>query len=375
MIHSMIGFIFAAWLAGGPSPEGNPGVTVDQLRMLLVEASHEPDAEIAHRIASVHLSERLTAAELQHFDDALHPGPHSGEALRLLADSSAFLDPPRAEIPARAEPSIAEQQAMLNAAIHFVAVTLKRLPDFFATRTTQSFDDLPMEVTHSGWVPGGTLHADGTFSQEITFRHGKEVVGARQANGKPAILSGLTSTGEFGPLQAVILRDIAHGTMLWSHWETTPAGVVGVFQYKVPEEQSHYEVDYCCVRSYEGPTNYSPVPGGIANAYHGKPGYHGTLSIDPETGAIVRVTLEALLKGSDPITDGGVAIDYGLVTIEGDKSYICPVQSVAISETRSQIAGDFAPRMVKRINEVAFTDYHRFGATVQMVAPTGSRQE
>ena len=374
MIHSMIGFIIAAWLAGGPPPEGNPGVTVDQLRTLLVEASHEPDAEIAHRIASLHLSERLTAADLQHIDDALYPGPRTGEALRLLGDSSAFLDPPPAEIPARAAPSIAEQQAMLNAAVHFVAVTLKRLPDFFATRTTQSFDDLPMEVTHSGWAAVGQMHADGTFSQEITYRHGNEVVGARLANGKAAILSGLTSTGEFGPLQALILRDFVHGKVLWSHWETTRTGVVAVFQYAVPASQSHYEVDYCCVRSYEDPTaNSGFAPGGIANAYHGRPGYHGTLSIDPGTGAIVRVTLEALLKGSDPITDGGVAIDYGSVAIAGDTSYICPVRSVAISTSRSQIAGDFTPRMVKRINEVEFADYHRFRATVQMVLPAGSR--
>jgi hypothetical protein len=374
MMHALIGFIFAAWLAGSQPPDGKPGVTVEQLRMLLVEATHEPDAEVAQRVASLHLSERLTAADLQHIDDALHPGPHTGEALRLLADSSAFLDPPAAEISARAPPSIAEQQAMLNAAVHFVAVTLKRLPDFFATRTTQSFDDLPTNVTH-GWASTGTMHTDGTFSQEITFRHGKEAVGPRLANGKAAILSGLTSTGEFGPLQALILRDFVHGKVLWSHWETTRTGVVAVFQYAVPASQSHYEVDYCCVRSYEDPNaNSGFAPGGIANAYHGRPGYHGTLSIDPGTGAIVRVTLEALLKGSDPITDGGVAIDYGSVAIAGDTSYICPVRSVAISSSRSQIAGDFSPRMVRRINEVEFADYHRFRATVQMVVPaSGSR--
>ena len=87
----------------------------------------------------------------------------------------------------------------------------------------------------------------------------------------------------------------------------------------------------------------------------------------------MRITVEASLKSSAPITEGGVAIDYGLVTIEGDKSYVCPVHSVAISVVRSQIEGLYAPRTVRRINEVEFTHYHRYGATAEMVMP-GARQ-
>jgi hypothetical protein len=373
MMHALIGLIVGAWLAGGQPPDGNRGVTVDQLRMVLVEATHEPDAEIAHRIASLYLTERMTAAGLEKIDDALHPGPETREALRLLTDSSAFLDPPPAEIPARAAPSIAEQQTMMNGAVHFVAVTQRRIPDFFATRTTYSFDDRPTLLTLRGWATAGTMHAGGNFSQEITFRDGKEGVGAQQAKsssgGKVVMPSGLTSTGEFGTLQGVILRDMVHGKLAWSHWESTAAGVMAVFEYDVPEAQSHYEVDYCCVRSYDD--SYSPPSGEGPNSYHGTPGYHGTLSIDPATGAIMRITVTALLKNSDPITDGEVAIDYGVVTI-GDKTYICPVHSVAISVARSQIEGLYAPRAVRRINEVEFTNYHRLGATEQMLMPAAS---
>lgn len=373
-MHALIGLMFAAWLADGQPPDGNRGVTVDQLRMVLVEAAHERDAEIAHRIASVHLTERLTAAGVEKIDDALHPGPETREALRLLRDSSAFLDPPPAEIPARAAPSIAEQQTAINSAVHFVAVTQRRLPDFIATRTTYSFDDQPTPLLLEGWARAGTMHDVGSFSQEITFRDGKEGVGAQQAKaspgGKVAILSGLTSTGEFGTLQGVILRDMVHGKLAWSHWETTAAGAMAVFQYDVPEAQSHYVVDYCCVRKYED--SYTPESSGVPNSYHGTPGYHGTLSIDPATGAIMRMTVEASLKHSDPITEGGVAIDYGQVTIEGDKSCICPVHSVAISVARKQIEGLYAPRAVRRINEVEFTNYHRIGAAEEKLMPVAS---
>jgi hypothetical protein len=242
-----------------------------------------------------------------------------------------------------------------------------------ATRTTYSFDDRPTLLSLKGWAQAGTMHAGGNFSQEITFRDGKEGVGAQQAKsssgGKVVMPSGLTSTGEFGTLQGVILRDMVHGKLAWSHWESTAAGVMAVFEYDVPEAQSHYEVDYCCVRSYDD--SYSPPSGEGPNSYHGTPGYHGTLSIDPATGAIMRITVTALLKNSDPITDGEVAIDYGVVTI-GDKSYICPVHSVAISVARSQIEGLYAPRAVRRINEVEFTNYHRLGATEQMLMPAAS---
>ncbi len=371
-MHALIGLIVGAWLAGGQPPDGNRDVTVDQLRTVMAEATHEPDAEIAHRIGSLHLTERLTAAGVEKIDDTLHPGPETREALRLLTDSSAFLDPPAAEIPARATPSIAEQQTMMNGAVHFVAVTQRRLPDFIATRTTDSFDDRPTPLLLKGWARAGTMHADGSFSQEITFRNKKEEVGAEQAKaspaGKEAKPSGLTSTGEFGTLQGVILRDMVHGKLAWSHWETA-AGVMAVFQYDVPEAQSHYVVDYCCVRKYED--SYTPPSGEGPNSYHGTPGYHGTLSIDPATGAIMRITVTALLKNSDPITDGEVAIDYGVVTI-GDKSYICPVHSVAISVALSQIEGLYAPRAVRRINEVEFTNYHRFGTTAQMLIPAAS---
>ena len=373
MLAPLIGIALAALLAPNPSPADRAGVTVDQLRNL-VAASHATDAETAQKIRALHLSERLTAVTLQKIVDSQHPGPQTAEALRLLADFSAFLEPPPQEIPERQAPGIPEQQAMVNGAVHFLSVVLKQLPDFFAVRTTESFDNAPTAVTHSGWSPVGEMHPVGTFSHEITFRGGKEVVGTSSGSppgsGQDSGPPGLTSTGEFGTLLAIVLRDTAHGTVNWSHWEQTADGVVGVFRYEVPQVQSHYAVDFCCVKSYEDPGAY--LPGGTPNAYHGRPAYHGEMSIDPVTGTLVRLTLQTELKGSDPITDAGVGIDYGPVVIQGDKSYICPVRTLAISTAESLVDGDYGSRPITRINEVAFTHYHRFRASVQIV-PAGSQ--
>lgn len=373
MFAPLIGIAMAVLLASIPSPADRAGVTVDQLRNL-VAAGHASDAETARKIRVLHLSERLTAVTLQKIVDVQHPGPQTAEALHLLADFSAFLEPPAQEIPQRQAPDIPQQQAMVNGAVHFLSVVLKQLPDFFATRTTESFDDGPTAVTHSGWSPAGEMHPVGTFNQEIAFRGGKEVVGTSSASargsGPGSGPPGLTSTGEFGSLLAIVLRDTAHGTLSWSHWEQTAGGVVGVFRYEVPQQQSHYAVDFCCVKSYEDPAAY--LPGGTPNAYHGRPPYHGEMSIDPVTATLVRLTLQTELKDSDPITDAGVLIDYGPVEIQGDKSYICPVRTLAISTAESLMDGDYGTRPITRINEVAFTRYHRFGASVQIV-PAGSQ--
>jgi hypothetical protein len=59
-------------------------------------------------------------------------------------------------------------------------------------------------------------------------------------------------------------------------------------------------------------------------------------------------------------------VQYGPVEI-GGKSYICPVHSIAISLTKSHSGGEKSDREVLRINEVSFTDYHRFGSTSRII--------
>lgn len=373
MLRPLAWVAISTGLAFGQAHSDKQAMTIAQLNQVVAgPAQREGDAALARTVSSQHLSERLTPATLSHLEEALRAGPQTQAALRLLADESAFLEPPAGEIPDKPAPSAPEQQAMLNAAVNFVAVTMRRLPDFFATRVTDSFDDAPTVVTHSGWSPAEPIHPDGTFHQTITFRDGREVVGQRSSvkggsdgSGPP----GLTSTGEFGPLLATILRDSSHGTVGWSHWEPTGNTMAAVFHYAVPEAASHYEVDYCCVKSREDPTAYAP--GGTPNAYHGRPAYHGELALDPMTGTILRVTLVAELKASDPIHQAGVAIDYAPVTIEGDKSYICPVHSLALSVAETYGAGENGARQLTRVNEVSFTGYHRFGSTIRVINPAG----
>ena len=117
-------------------------ITVDQLRQMLVSrlAAHQSDSSLAQRLSSQELSEQLTSLTLQRLTSELKPGRQTVLALDLLADTSAFLEPPPGELPHLEPPDTATREFMLNAAGNFARVTLQHLPNFLATRITRSYD-------------------------------------------------------------------------------------------------------------------------------------------------------------------------------------------------------------------------------------------
>lgn len=102
-----------------------------------------------------------------------------------------------------------------------------------------------------------------------------------------------------------------------------------------------------------------------------KPGYHGSLWLDPFTGSILRVTVEVDSKESVPFQRAAILVQYGPVQI-GDSEFICPVRSVALSMAISGANLDPLTRMpgdapTQWLNESVFTRYRRFGSTVRVV--------
>jgi hypothetical protein len=341
-------------------------VTVEQLRQFLAEqrAANKQDGDIAARIAGLELSEQLTGTTLDRLVADSKAGSKTAQAVAVLADASTFLEPPSSELPATTPPDIAAQRVMFKGAFDFVAKTLTHLPNFLATRVTHSFSDAPIVVGHYGTAAYSDLHPVGTFSRDITYRDGREVVDAtaandRSQNGPEPV--GLTSWGEFGPALGIILTDTLKGKVTWSHWEQMATGQAAVFRYSVPKEASHYVVNFCCLHV---DTSLDVLSG--SNSYHGTPGYHGALYLDPATGSVLRITAEAELQRSDPITRAAISVQYARMEI-GGHNYLCPIRSVAISADQSRPGTNPTDTEVVRINEVSFTNYHRFGSTVRIV--------
>ena len=78
-------------------------VTVAELEQLLAAAHGKTDGRVAAQLADLELTERVASATLARWEAAL-PGRHAREALVALADRSAFLDLPAAELPDSAAP-------------------------------------------------------------------------------------------------------------------------------------------------------------------------------------------------------------------------------------------------------------------------------
>ncbi len=342
-------------------------VTVDQLEQMLKAAQGKPDADLARHLSDLELTERLSSVQLERWQATL-PDDQARQALLALADQSQFLDPPATEIPSTATPDFIQQRQIMSRVVAYVRTAIPQLPNLFSTRATTSFEDTPLLQR-----PGGTsiayqpLHLTGHSSATVLYRDGREVVDTGTAQDvRP---KGLTTWGVFGPILGIVLEDAARSKLLWSHWEQGASGPLAVFYYAVPKEKSHYTVDYCCVAA-EAATHSANL-----HPFNQIVAYHGEISVDPASGTILRLMLDAELKASDPVAHASIMVEYGPVEI-GGKTYICPVKS--ISKTLAQtlqfdpkylfpLANQLQP-LKTSLNDVAFEQYHLFRAESRLVA-------
>lgn len=298
-------------------------VTTDQLKQFLVGAHGKIDVEVARQIAELRLTERLSSVQLAEMQKQL-PGDRSRQALLALADESAFLNPPASEFVEKAAPNLTEQRRIMGLVVTYVRKAIPQLPNFLATRTTTRFEDKPQRKADfaNKYEP---LHPVANHSAQVSYQDGRESLdtGARNAKDRTPE-SGLTTWGEFGPILTTVLLDAARSKLAWLRWEQGESSPLAVFAYSVPRESSHYEVDYCCLADSEG----------RAKVFHELEAYHGEMSVDPATGAILRLKIQAGIKAGEPVSRADLLVEYAKVEI-GNASYICPVQSIALSRGRS----------------------------------------
>ncbi len=380
-------------------------MTQEQLQQVLAAGAtaHKTDDAIAQQLTDVELTSQLNSQALQQMVSA-SSGPKTQQMLRAIADASVFLDPPASEIPTRPIPDVAAQKFMLSQTIHYAARTLHALPDFLATRQTEHYDDSPRPLTPGAWPARAGLAFRMQTETPVAFRDGRETddpsfnastagaakkpslskVSAGKDSKKraaPAPNVGLTSWGEFGPILEIVLVDAANGKLGWAHWEQWDGKPVAVFQFSVDRANSHYSVQFSgrdfgerIGSSYASANGGGPSKGQVKDsgtALTGEvAGYHGRLTIDPDTGAILRITIQADLRSSDPIQKADIMVEYGSVKI-GESQHICPTRSVSVSLSHSLYQSSPINPMVDivelQLNDVKFTDYRRFGSEAKLI--------
>jgi VWFA-related protein len=377
--------IFAILIGASASALAARSLTVEELQKTIGAAHTENrnDDALAQSLADVKLNARLGGATLRQLI-AISPGQKTIQALHAIADASALLEPPSNELPNRAAPNAAEQSAIFAQTLHYTVHVLPTLPNFLATRVTEHFVDTMRGLETQESVQRGNLYLIGTHRTPISFRDGREtddpslITTSTSADKKghdkkakesvaPDPFGGLSSWGEFGPILKVVLGDAIKGKLTWARWEQEDGKPVAAFHFVVDRSISHYGVSYCCEITTE------QTASGLSKVKHlvqlRQVGYHGNLEVDPETGAVLRITIEAELRPEDLILQSSMMIEYGPVKI-ADAVYLCPIHSVSTSLSNEQFEShgeiDSAKRML--LNDVEFTDYHRFGSESSLIS-------
>ena len=322
----------------------------------------QSDDDLLPRLAGIELTERMSTLTLYRLVGTYRLGPHVQMALEEMADRSALLTLPAGEELSLPAPDAAAQNAMFAAAREYIIQRLSRLPNFVATRTTTSFDNTPAPMKYFQSIADASgFRRVGTEQRQITFQGGKEVteLGVSQGAGKKSE-SAFQSRGEFGAQAAVILMDLEHGSATFSHWENTMGGMAAVYQYSVPRGSSHYEVTDRCKERI---------------TFQDSPAYHGLIALNPGTGAILRITLEADSNPGDPVSHVASVVEYGPVVI-GNRRSLCPLRSLAFLTQEANSCSHSTRRLakpVKMINRTIFSNYHRFGSSSTIIFDEAER--
>lgn len=338
-------------------------VTVEQLEQTLKAIRDQSDGESARQLSALQLTERLSSVKLSLWESALH-GDKARQALVGLADASAFLDPPPAEMPADAPPDPIAQRRMISLAVEYLNKTILKLPNFYATRTTVRYAETPKYDEGSTKIRHQPLHAADRSRETVLYRNGYETVDSAAAKRKKQKAEDryLITYGTFGPILGAVMDMIVPSGLVWRHWEEGASGPRAVFRYAFPPEKSLYQVGGCCLPDGDGTIAFRKLAG-----------YHGEITIDPASGAILRLTLQANLKSTTPLVRSDIMVEYGQVEI-GGKSYICPVRSVSISRARSVIVltewdesfRTFGP-YATMLDDITYDGYHMFRADSRLL--------
>lgn len=318
------------------------------------------DRKLAEELAGMQLTERLSTPRLEKWLKRM-PGQRSRRALTSLADASVFLPPPADEVLSLPNPDRATQQAIFTRVVDFIIRQTPRLPNFYAERTTVQFGQA-VSLRGETWKsaqPDRTLNYELTSTDHIYFEDGKETTDQQKTKKQGRQRDLLETTGTFGPILVLALKAaVAPGGMIaWSRWEKGPNGPVAVFRYAAAPSMPNYGVGFCCLA-----VDQLSVP------FHRFTTFRGELSVDPKTGHVLRLTVDANIEPRLPLKDSAVMVEYGPVNL-GGQTYFCPLRSVSRSRQRQvwqidewgmqfKVYGPFKTVL----NDVTFSRYHLFRA-------------
>ncbi|HEY3706905.1 MAG TPA: hypothetical protein VGL22_17720 [Terracidiphilus sp.] len=360
-------------------------VTLQQLQARLDSAHKRSDKQIAALLSDVALTERLSTPSLDRISATL-PGDKSRMALLAIADASAFLAPPAADIASDPPPEPKIQGEILTRAVQFVGEETERLPNFLASRRTTRFQDtknVPYANIPQYFTPGVFHFLDRNAAQVryIGWVEAEEEQRWGGSHGPPHWVTedpeseatfrpsrmGLTTRGIFGPLLLAVMHDIVESKVGWSRWELGAAGKLAVLRFSIDENDSTYYVKWCCFQR----------PGGGMSEFESVPPYYGEIAIEAESGKVVRLSVMAELDKDAPLTRAGIVVEYGPALI-GGKSYFLPLKAISTTvgtathvanwvQADYEVLKQIDKYPVTAVNDMRFEHYQVFRGELRIV--------
>jgi hypothetical protein len=344
-------------------------ISVSQLEDLLrsMQQDKKSDVDMSTSLKQVELSEELTRSRMNGLVRYVS-GPLATEQIYVLEARSASMAPPVSDLPPAPGPDAAAQKVMLAKTGAYVSGIYAQLPSLTATRTTIRFQDNVEAVAASSGITGSAtevvttagfsnaasfIHYINSTEEQVAIQHGAEQrIGP--ATKTPWGANKMIALMEPDPSLVVVHKEAEEsGTIEWLRWELVNGKQMAVYSFAVPKKQSRLELDVCCfpvVKQAGIATFYTALTaptlgaggsgGGVAGNFQTNTDwhnfkttapYHGKFFVDPETGIVVRMIVEAELNPSDVVHQVDTRIDYGAIKVR-DNVLIVPVKTFINTE-------------------------------------------
>jgi hypothetical protein len=181
-------------------------------------------------------------------------------------------------------------------------------------------------------------HALDVVSMNVVYENGKEDYRDLAVNGRPTKkpieeVGGAWSTGEFGSVLIDLFSPATNADFRFQR-DTRISGMnTRLYDFNVKRENSHWNI-------HMGSQGYSPA-------------YKGSVWIDPQTGRVLRIEMEAYgFPESFPTDHVESATDYQYIRLGDAKQYLLPVHAETLSCQRGT-------NMCSR-NTIDFRNYHKY---------------
>ena len=346
-------------------------ITVAELTDLLrsLEQEKKNDTEVANALKQVELTEELTRSAMNSLVGLVN-GPLSTAQIYVLEARSANLAPPASDLPAMPTPEAATQKAILAKAETYVTRTYDLLPALTATKTTLRFQDNVEALAASSGISSGAKEAvtSSGFTKSASYIHyinstARAVTSERGLEKKPAEkdqtkwgANGMTAIQDPSPNLGRVFKEAqASGILQWLRWESINGKPAAVFSFGVPRQESKLAVNVCCfpnidqtgvARFYTSATAPAIAGSEATGSGGGVTGnfqthtewhefkttapYHGRFFIDPDTGVVVRMIVEAEMKPGEVVHQLDTRVDFAPVKV-GQGTFVVPVKTVVNS--------------------------------------------